>query len=110
MHEIYAQVLKNMIEAGKQPHEAVAALKKNLEKHGRSALLPKIARAFERLAAKEARKNTVVLTVAKEKDAAHALKEAQHMLTEQGVKQSDIVHKIDSSLIGGWRLEGRGLL
>ena len=48
METSYARALWTMIVGGKQPHAAVTAMKKNLEARGRSALLPKIARAFAR--------------------------------------------------------------
>ena len=110
MHEAYAQALWDMIEAGKEPHEAVAALRKNLDMHSRSALLPRIARAFERLAARDSKKNNMTVSVARHKDAAHALKEAQRAMHDAGLQDVQVEQKIDENLIGGWRLEGRGLL
>ena len=99
-----------MIVGGKQPHAAVTAMKKNLEARGRSALLPKIARAFARLAAKESQKNTLTLTIARQKDAKMALKEVEKVLAEQRVADMDLCETVDEKLIGGWRLEGKGLL
>lgn len=110
METAYAHALWRMIEKGMGPAEAVAAIKNNLAVRGRVVLLPKIGRAFARLAAREARKNTMTLSVARQKDAVHALKAAEKMLTEQGITETDLCETIDESLIGGWRLEGRGLL
>ena len=110
MHELYAQALWEMVNEGKQPHDAVALLRKNLEAKGRSALMPKIAKAFERLAAKEARKNNVVLTIARQKDAHAAATAAKRMLEHNGLQEVTMEQKVDESLIGGWRLEGRGIL
>lgn len=110
MEKSYAQALWVMIEKGKAPHEAVAALKKMLEARGRLALLPRIGKAFERLAAKESQKNTLTLTIARQKDAQKALKEVEKVLTEKKITDVDLCESIDESLIGGWRLEGRGLL
>ncbi len=110
METAYAQALWHLIEKGMKPVDAVAAIKKSLETHGRSALLPKIGRAFARLAAREERKNIMTLSVARQKDVAHALKETQKVLAVQGIKETDLCESVDESLIGGWRLEGRGLL
>ena len=110
MQEAYAQALWTMIEKGKAPHEAVAAMKKELETRGRATLLPKIARAFERLAAKENSKNTLTLSIARTKDAPHAVKEVEKVLAELKIGDVDLYETIDESLIGGWRLEGRGVL
>ena len=110
MEQAYAIALWTMIESGKQPHEAVALLKKSLEARGRSALLPKIAHAFARLAARESRKNTMTLTVARQRDAAKAVKEIEKVLTEANITETDLEESVDENLIGGWRLEGRGVL
>ena len=110
MENAYAQALWQMVEGGTQPHEAVAALKKSLETQGRSALLPKIARAFERLAAREGRKNTMQLTVARKKDIQMALEGAKKVLLQERIRETDLVESVDESIVGGWRLEGRGVL
>ena len=110
MENEYAQAVWAMVEKGKAPHEAVAALKKMLESRGRSALMPKIARAFKRLAAREANRNTFTLTVAREKDAKTAVREVEKALTQLKISDVDVIESVDDSLIGGWRLEGRGLL
>ena len=95
---------------GKSPMDAVSALKRDLATRGRSALLPKIARAFARLAAREGGKNTMNLAVARSKDMHRALESAKRVLSEQGIRETDLVERVDESLIGGWRLEGRGVL
>lgn len=110
MQDAYAQALWTMVESGKAPHEAVAALKKMLDARGRLALVPKIARAFRRLAAKEANKNTLTLTVARQKDAHAAIKEVEKVLADLKIADADLCELVDESLIGGWRLEGRGIL
>ena len=110
MENAYAEALWDLIEKGMKPAEAVAAVKKSLEEKGRSVLLPKIARAFARLAARHERQRTMTLTIARKKDMAHALKAAQTILAEQGIQETDLCETIDETLIGGWRLEGRGLL
>lgn len=96
-----------MVEGGMSPSKAVHALAESLKAHGRVALLPRIARAFERLAERDARKNDLVLTVAREKDLAHAKKEAVKMLSSLGIESSDLKTQVDDSIIGGWRLEGK---
>ena|SRR3989344_2178037 len=110
MQEQYAQAVLAMVEKGKAAHEAVAALTKTLEARGRLALLPRIGRAFQRLAAKEANKNTFTLTVARQKDAQQAVKEVEKVLTDIRIGETDVYETVDESLIGGWRLEGRGIL
>ena len=110
METAYAQALSKVIERGMEPGKAIAELKKSLEHNNRSSLLPKIARAFSRIAARQGRKNTMTLSIARKKDAAHALRAAQTILAEQGIGETDLCEIIDESLIGGWRLEGRGLL
>lgn len=101
MEKAYAQALMRMIQKGKTPKEAVHALKDVLDVRGRSALMPRISRAFEQLAARESKKNEEILYVAKEKDAHRAMKEAG------APKDARVV--TDPHMIGGWRLEGRGV-
>ncbi|HEY4526296.1 MAG TPA: F0F1 ATP synthase subunit delta [Candidatus Paceibacterota bacterium] len=110
MERVYAEALWEMVEKGKAAHEAVAALKKMLEARGRLALLPRIGKAFQRLAAKEAKKNTCTLTIARQKDAQKAVKEVEQVLAELKIGDTDLCETVDESLIGGWRLEGRGML
>ena len=110
MQEAYAEALWRVIENGMEPAKAIASLKNSLERSNRSSLLPKIARAFGHLASRQARKNTMTLSIAQTKDVAQALKEAEKILAEQGIRETDLCESIDETLIGGWRLEGRGLL
>lgn len=110
MEETYAQALWKMIEGGTQPKKAVQQLVDSLKAHNREALLPRIARAFERIATRQMQKNAVVVIVAHEKDMAKAKREAKAFLDEVGADASDLEGKIDETLIGGWRLEGRGQL
>ena len=101
MERSYAQALWNMVEKGKDPKSAVASLLEVLKKHGRSELLPRILRAFQRLSEAEANKKRNRLWVAHEKDAASAMKSS-------GVEEADVC--VDESLIGGWRLEQKETL
>jgi F0F1-type ATP synthase delta subunit len=110
MEHVYAQALWKAVEGGATPHAAVKSLKELLEKSGRSVLMPRIARAFERLAEKEGNKNDVVLTVAREKDERHAKSAAKKILAELKADAEDLKTQVDDSIIGGWRLEGRGVL
>lgn len=96
MEKLYAQALWKSVENGRTPKEAVESLAKILKKQGRGDLMPKISKAFQRLAQAQAQ-NRVRIFVAKEKDAKTAMKAA-------GVAEADVC--IDESLIGGWRLEG----
>jgi F0F1-type ATP synthase delta subunit len=96
MEKLYAQALWKSIENGRNPKEAVESLAKLLKKQARLELMPKIAKAFARLA--EANKaNRTRIFVAHEKNAKAALKAS-------GVVEADVC--VDETLIGGWRLEG----
>ena len=102
MPEVYAQVLVKMVDKGDAPHAAVHKLHENLAEHGRSALLPKIARAFERFMQQREKRTAVRLFVAHHNDARHAKNEAEHALGQAHVSLQ--VHT-DTSLVGGWRVE-----
>ncbi|HEY4500982.1 MAG TPA: F0F1 ATP synthase subunit delta [Candidatus Paceibacterota bacterium] len=108
--DVYAEALWQTIKKGESPKKAALALKMTLERHGRSMLLSRIPRALARIAAREERRDGVVLSLAREKDAASAHKEIAETLLKMGAKKEDIKTVIDSDLIGGWRLEGRGEL
>ena len=110
MDKAYAQALWRILEAGTAPKEAVKTLCEVLAARGRLGLLPKIARSFKLLAARTEAKSVVVLKVAREADAKHALKEASELLKGARIKTSDVKISIEENLIGGWRLEGRELL
>lgn len=107
MEQAYAQALWKMVEEGVEPKEAVAKLREVLARHGRETLLPRIGRAFARIAARERAKSAVVLSVAREKDARNAKQEAAGVLRELAAGAEDVEIRVDDSLIGGWRLEGR---
>jgi len=107
METIYAQALWQMVEKGMKPKEVVMKLRESLENRGRVILMPKIARAFARIAEREHRKRAVTLSVAHEKDALKAEREVKKVLEELGASAEDIEVHVDDSLIGGWRLEGR---
>ena len=92
------------------PAKAVHALQGILKTHGREALLPRIASAFARIAAREAKRTGVVLTVAREKDERRAHKEVKELLSAMGIETKDLKTQVDDTLIGGWRLEGRETL
>ena len=105
--EPYAQALWQMLERGAKAKETIAKLRVILERQGREALFPKIARAFARIAARENRKNTVTLWIARARDEHGARKAVAQFLKEMNVLPKDIRVKTDEDLIGGWRLEGR---
>src|SRR3989344_5837942 len=107
MEYSYAQAIWQMIEKGMKPKEAVAKIREALEKRGRLSILPKVGRAFARIAARESAKRAIVLSVAKEKDAADAKREMKDIFREMGVEAGDVEVRLDETLIGGWRLEGR---
>lgn len=105
----YAKALQRAVESGKTPKAAVTALHEILTRRGRTALLPRIARAFTRIAAREHGKNTLMLSVAGT-HATHAKKEAKEVLATLNMDTDDIETVTDESLIGGWRLEGKEYL
>ncbi len=109
LEQSYATALVRSVSAGKNPKEAVAAIREILVRRGRLALLPRIARAFERIAARERMHNTLTLTVAPS-HAVHAKKEAKEVLAALKIEADDFETKTDETLIGGWRLEGRDYL
>ncbi|OGG80627.1 hypothetical protein A3A39_04010 [Candidatus Kaiserbacteria bacterium RIFCSPLOWO2_01_FULL_54_13] len=107
MQDAYARALWRVIQEGKLPKEAVAKLRATLERHGRARLLPRVARAFARIAARESSKNAVTLTIAQKKDERMAHKEIKEFLRDMDVSPEDVEVKTDVNLVGGWRLEGR---
>ncbi len=109
MENAYAQALWKMVERGMDHKKAVNALRETLREHGRESLLPRIGRAFARIAARDAKKNDLVLTIAEEKGEAAAKRDAKEVLKDLGI-EGDLKTQVDDALIGGWRLEGRGVL
>ncbi len=107
METVYAQALAKMIASGRGPKEAVEALRHLLVRRGRAALLPKIGRAFARIAQRERSRNDVVLTTARTVDQRAAESEVGSLLASMKVNPKDLLFKTDESLIGGWRMEGR---
>jgi len=113
MEKEYAQALWEMIKRGTTPQKAVHALRESLAEHKREALLPRIARALERLAQREAATSDVTLTVARESDARTAHRAAMEALSAHSnlrVESHDLKTRVDDTIIGGWRLEGRETL
>ena len=101
MEQAYAQALWKSVAGGREPKDAVAALHETLQTNNRLELMPRILRAFKRLAEEHARKTRTRLWVARQEDAKHAFKQA-------GVTEADVC--VDESLIGGWRLESNETL
>lgn len=110
MEQAYARALWKMVEGGMSAIDAVENLRAVLVKQGRLALLPRIARAFERIAAREQARRAITLSVVHEKNSREAMHEARGTLKELGIAERDVSVKVDDTLIGGWRLEGRGHL
>ena len=115
METIYAQALWKMIaggdgRTGKTPRAAVAALRDLLAAKGKSTLLSSIGRAFVRHAEREMRKDEMTLVVAREKDERKAKRDAKAVLENLNMGSDGLKTHIDDTLIGGWRLEGRGVL
>lgn len=98
MQNLYATALWRTIESGIDSKQAVKSLHEALVRRGRMSLMPQIARAFARIAAREAEKNASILVVARKDDEKTARKES-------GAHGALLA--IDESLIGGWRLENK---
>lgn len=107
METVYAQALFQAVKNGTGAKEAVQNLRGTLEAQGRTLLMPRIAKAFMRLAEREIRRSAVSLQVAHAKDGKRAMKEIKAALSEMGVAAADVQVSVDESLVGGWRLEGR---
>lgn len=111
MEQAYAQALWNMIDRGMTPMKAVHALRDVLKTRGREVLFPRIAKAFERIAMRQRQKSGITLYVANEKEARRAKDAAQAALAQMKIgipNRFDM--RIDETLIGGWRLEGSGVM
>lgn len=110
MEQAYARALWKMVEGGMDAKKAVHGLLETVRAHGRAELLPRIGKAFARLAEREARKHDLIVSVAREADAEHGKRAAKAALRELGLEADDLKTRVDDTLIGGWRLEGRGVL
>jgi len=108
MEHAYAKALVFVIERGGKPLASVRSLVRVLEREGRMALLPRIVHAFKRLAATDSVRNSVVLSFAKKNT--RVSRKMREALRELGVAKKDVRVEVDPTLIGGWRLEGRGTL
>lgn len=106
--EPYAQALWKALEGGIEPKRAVKALVRELEAAGRPRLLSRIGKVFARIAERELRKNRVTLTLARKADEAKGKHAVREILKELSAKDIDV--RIDENIIGGWRLEGKGML
>ncbi len=105
METSYAQALWKMIAGGMAPGKAVHALRDKLVADGRQELLPRIGKAFARIAETELKRSGAFLTVARESDARTAEKEAKEVLAKLKIESKSLKTVVDDSLIGGWRLE-----
>ncbi|MBV9159504.1 MAG: F0F1 ATP synthase subunit delta [Candidatus Kaiserbacteria bacterium] len=110
MEQTYATALWKLVENGMEYREAISALRENLAKTGRGNLLPRIGKAFERIAAREAAKNDVTLIIASEADEKKAHAAAKKALEAMNVDVKHLKTRIDPTIVGGWRLEGAGIL
>ena len=106
----YAAALVHMVQKGATPHAAVQSLAHYLELRGMKNIYKRLPAFLSRLEAAHKGKNDVVLSVAQAHAGAHAKKEAQEHLASFGIEAHDVHVREDESLIGGWRLQGRGLV
>ncbi len=110
MEHVYAQALWQTVARGTDAKKAVHALRETLVADGRETLLPRIARAFGRLAEREAKRTDVVLTIAREKDERQARAQIKELLSQMDVDAKSLKTRVDDTQIGGWRLEGKETL
>ena len=106
MEKMYAQALWQLVSNGMDAKQAVHAIHARLEKEGRAILMPRVGRAFARIAERESRKTDFTLTVAREEDLAHAKKDMKALTGDLGIDVDSLKTQVDDTLIGGWRLEG----
>ena len=66
--------------------------------------MPRIAKAFERLAAREEARAKITLTIANQQDEQRARQEASG---GSDLPKQRIEVEVNPTLIGGWRLEGQ---
>lgn len=104
----YAETLLRLIEQGKSPQEAVAALRQTLARRGHEKLLRRTAHAFMRLVETRRRRSEVVLAAARAEDIKDALAEASKYL--DAYDPEAVRTAIDDTLIGGWRLQGADIV
>ena len=90
MESAYAQALWKMVEGGMSPAKAVHELRDLLKARGREALLPRIGRAFARIAEREGKRTGVTLSVAREKDERAAKSAVKQILAEFGVEPKEV--------------------
>lgn len=105
MENTYAQALYEAIAKGTEPKKAIGHLVESLKRTNRQELLPRIAKAFARVAQRESAKRRTALYVAKSHDAEKAIGTAGKFAQ---VGKHDV--HVDETLIGGWRLEYQDML
>jgi len=108
--EHFADALMGMTARGATAKEAVHTLVSYLETRGMKNALHKLPVLLERKAIRERRRNEIVLDVVHHQSAPHAKKEATQHLADIGVDPHDVRINEDDSIIGGWRLVGKGML
>lgn len=107
MENAYAQALSRAVESGAKPAEAVKKLHESLERNGRLGLWPRISYAFRRLAQAQEKNSLMTITIADKKHEHRLRNEAAEALIDFEIDAGGIETRVDETLIGGWRLEGR---
>lgn len=108
--ELYAGAVIEMTKRGAIAKEAVHTLAKHLERRGMANAMRRLRGSLEKKALAEGRRSTVVLEVADHHHGAMAKKEAAEQIKALGATADDVTVREDDSLIGGWRLMGKGTL
>lgn len=97
----YARALWRHLEKGAAPASAAKSLHALMKSRGHISLAPKVARAFRTLTDSVREKKTMRLYVGNSADSKAALREC-------GVVEQEVETRVDDTLIGGWKLVGRG--
>ncbi len=108
--DIYADALIAMTERGANPKEAVAAFKRYAEARGMHGVMARLPAILDRRESAHKRRHEVAVSVAHERDAAHAKREAAEQMKELGVDTHAVHVRLDDTLIGGWRMEAHNTL
>jgi len=101
--QAYAAGIVQALGKGVAVEAVVGRLIEVLTAHGRSSLVRHIVNELKRYARKSVERNQFTLTVPREEGAAHARHEAAKHFAD-----SAPVVRVDSTIVGGWMLEGKG--
>lgn len=102
---LYAELLLKLSRSAMSDAKAVDHFLDVLKARGHEALLPRIVREFERVLAREGRREGVALRVAKKGDGKSHAKEAKAVLSKLGI-EVEPQEVVDEFVVSGFSLEG----